>query len=49
LWGVQADYLEAALEVIDEAHGGPERYLRRQIGLDHDRLEALAARYLQPE
>ncbi|MBL8346100.1 MAG: tyrosine-protein phosphatase [Rubrivivax sp.] len=47
LWGVQADYLEAALDVIDEAHGGPERYLRRGIGLDERQLDALAQRYLQ--
>lgn len=49
LWGVQADYLEAALDVIDEKHGGPERYLRQTIGLDERRLAALAARYLQPQ
>jgi len=47
LWGVQADYLEAALDTIDRAHGGPERYLRRGIGLDDSQLEALTQRYLQ--
>lgn len=47
LWGVQAGYLEAALEVIDEGHGCPERYLRQRIGLDQRQLDALAQRYLQ--
>ena len=49
LWGVQAEYLDAALEMIDREHGGPERYLKRVIGLDAERLARLAARYLQPE
>ncbi len=49
LWGVRADYLEAALEVIDERDGGLERFLRHRIGLDARRLDALGERYLQPE
>jgi len=48
LWGVQAEYLDAALEMIDREHGGPERYLERVIGLDAERAARLAARYLQP-
>jgi len=47
LWGVQPGYLDAALEVIDTAHGGPQRYLRRVIGLDDAQLQALAQRYLE--
>ncbi|MBI5716296.1 MAG: tyrosine-protein phosphatase [Burkholderiales bacterium] len=48
LWGVQAGYLEAAFEAIDEGFGGPGHYLRRQVGLGERQLEALAQRYLQP-
>ncbi|MBL8288816.1 MAG: tyrosine-protein phosphatase [Rubrivivax sp.] len=48
LWGVQPDYLEAALEMIDREHGGPERYLERVIGLDGERRRRLERRYLQP-
>ena len=47
LWGVQAGYLEAAFEAIDEGFGGPERYLRREVGLGERQLDALAQRYLQ--
>jgi protein-tyrosine phosphatase len=49
LWGVQAGYLEAAFEAIDEGFGGPDRYLRRQVGLGDRELEALAQRYLQAQ
>ncbi len=48
LWGVQPGYLEAALERIDDRHGGFERFLRERIGLDDERAEALAGRYLAP-
>ncbi len=46
LWGVQPAYLEAALEVLDREHGGPEPYLRRQVGLTETQLHALAEHYL---
>jgi protein-tyrosine phosphatase len=48
LWGVQESYLEAAFDVIDHDHGGPERYLRHRIGLDERQLDELALRFLQP-
>lgn len=46
LWGVLPGYLEAALTVVDEEHGGPVRYLAQQVGLGPAQLEALSARYL---
>ena len=48
LWSVQPAYLEAAFEVLDREHGGPEPYLRGQVGLDDTQLRALAGRYLLP-
>jgi protein-tyrosine phosphatase len=48
LWGVQPGYLEAALDTLEALHGGHERFLRERIGLDDERMEALAARYLAP-
>jgi protein-tyrosine phosphatase len=48
LWRVQEGFLDAALQVIDTEHGGPERYLRQRLGLSDAALDALAARYLEP-
>jgi protein-tyrosine phosphatase len=49
LWRVQADFLHAALQAIDDDHGGVERYLERRLGLHAAARHALAARYLEPE
>jgi protein-tyrosine phosphatase len=46
LWRVEAGFLEAALRVVDEDHGGIERYLGQRLGLSHAALDALARRYL---
>ena len=48
LWGVQAQFLDAALDLIDAEHGGIEPYLRQRLGLSAAALEALAGRYLEP-
>ena len=40
--GVEAEYLDRALEVIAESYGGVETYLRDVLGVDtalRDRLE----------
>lgn len=47
LWSVQAAYLETALGVIDEQHGGLERYFVERLGLDDEARERLAAVYLE--
>ena len=47
LWGVQAEFLEAAFEAVEKDHGSLEGYLRDALGLrepEHARLRAL---YLQ--
>jgi protein-tyrosine phosphatase len=48
LWRVQDGFLDAALQVIDDEHGGVDRYLRGRLGLSDAALDALAARYLEP-
>ena len=48
LWGVHESYLDAALDVVEREHGGPQAFLRRAIGLDDARRERLAERYLAP-
>ena len=48
LWRVQADFLDAALQVVDHEHGGIDRYLHARLGLGVTEREALARRYLQP-
>jgi protein-tyrosine phosphatase len=47
LWGVRPEYLLAAFDVLDR-RGGPESWLRREIGLDKAQVETLAQRYLLP-
>lgn len=46
LTSVRSDYLEAALETIDQDHGGPEAYLQHRAGLTPAQLVALRARLL---
>ena len=47
LWLVRKDFLDAALQAVNDDHGGVERYLSRRLGLTPAALDALAARYLQ--
>jgi protein-tyrosine phosphatase len=41
LMTVRRSYLEAALERIDSRYGGPEQYLRRELGADIEALREL--------
>lgn len=45
--GVQSGFLEAALDVVDQAHGGVEAYLTRELGLGQAERRRLADLYLQ--
>lgn len=49
MWGVQAGYLEAALDVIEARHGGLRHYLRDALRLGPEAIEHLQARYLEPD
>lgn len=44
---VQAEYLAAAFEAVDDGYGGLENYLRDGLGLGHAERAQLAARYLE--
>ena len=48
LWRVQQGFLDTALTIVDDDHGGVERYLRQRLRLSPAALRALASRYLQP-
>ena len=48
LWQVQEGFLAAALQTIDDQHGGLQPYLAQRLGVGPAALQALAARYLQP-
>lgn len=47
LWSVQAGFLHAALDAIEEQHGGLDRYLERRLGLTPAARRTLVARYLE--
>lgn len=47
LWRVQASFLEAAMQAIDQHQGGLDTYLAQALGVGPAEREALAARYLQ--
>jgi protein-tyrosine phosphatase len=46
IWRVEKDYLVAALEAIDRAHGSMDHYLRGVIGLNNAAFQALDERFL---
>ncbi len=46
LWRVEEGFLQAALDAVDNDHGGIERYLEQRLGLSPAALRTLAARYL---
>jgi protein-tyrosine phosphatase len=48
LWKVQADFLEAALQVVQTDHGGVDRYLEQSLGLGPARRKRLQQLYLEP-
>jgi protein-tyrosine phosphatase len=47
LWGVRADFLEAALRVIETGDGGVERFFNQRLGLRPAARETLVRRYLE--
>jgi protein-tyrosine phosphatase len=47
MWRVQEDFLEAALQRVDQGHGGIDRYLGTQLGLGPAARAALRERYLE--
>ena len=47
LWRVRQDFLDSALQAVDDDHGGIERYLGQRLGLSRTALDELAQRYLQ--
>ena len=49
LCGVQEDFLDAALHMVDAQYGGSTPYLEHVLGLDAAARSALAQRYLQAE
>ncbi|QXL84343.1 tyrosine-protein phosphatase [Comamonas sp. NLF-1-9] len=48
IWGVRAEYLQAALDAIEREHGGVQTYLRERLGLSEAARRQLARLYLQP-
>jgi protein-tyrosine phosphatase len=47
LWRVQANFLDAAFEVVEADFGSVPRYLKEALGVDAQAQERLAALYLQ--
>ena len=47
LWGVQEDFLDAALHLVDTQYGGVTPYLEEVLGVDAAARKELAGRYLQ--
>lgn len=47
LWTVQAGFLEAAWDTIDQVHGGLETYLRDHLRVSAQARDALQQRYLE--
>ena len=47
VWRVQQDFLEAALQAVEQDHGGLPQYLERRLGLNAAARERLAQLYLQ--
>jgi protein-tyrosine phosphatase len=48
LWQVQADFLHAALDEIDQRHGGMHEYLHGPVGLRPQQIQALQQALLTP-
>jgi protein-tyrosine phosphatase len=48
LWQVQPRFLQAALQAVDDGHGGLQRYLHQRLGVGPAALDALAERFLEP-
>jgi protein-tyrosine phosphatase len=48
LWRVQPGFLQAALQTVEEHHGGLQRYLAGPMGLSSAARQALVDKYLLP-
>lgn len=48
LWGVQAEFLEAAFEAVRQDHGSLDAFLHDALGLTASRHKELRRLYLQP-
>ncbi len=48
LWSVRPQYLQAALQVIDDEHGSVAAYLRSALSLGQPARDELMHRYLEP-
>ena len=48
LWRVQEGFLHAALQAVEQDHGGLDAYLAQRLGVGPAARAQLAARYLQP-
>lgn len=48
LWRVQADFLGAAFETLEAAHGGIDRYLEQRLRVGPAERAVLMERYLEP-
>ena len=48
LWRVQAEFLNAAFEAVDDDYGGLEGYLREGLGLREAQRQRLRELYLEP-
>jgi protein-tyrosine phosphatase len=46
IWRVERDFLDEALRVIDQDHGGIDRYLARRLGLTPQARQQLVRRHL---
>lgn len=46
LWRVQQGFLDAAMQAVDQDHGGIDRYLRQRLGLSDAALKRLDGLYL---
>ncbi len=46
LWGVEADYLNTALDAVEAQHGTIDAYLEAVLGIDAARRDALRGHYL---
>ena len=49
LWRVQEDFLESAFTTVEQRFGGPERYLREQLGVGESQRRRLRDLYLQKQ
>lgn len=49
IWRVQEDFLQTALQAVDDDHGGVQRYLEQRLGVGDAARRRLIELYLQPQ